>query len=101
MKKLIAIALLASSDGAHTRGGLLRDLIDPNCRPPPPMVWRRARASQVDFARDRYACLREAQQPMTTAVVGAGGIASVVTNDQLFGACMNARGWGLTPATAR
>jgi hypothetical protein len=103
MRSTICAAMLAlattTADGpAHACGGLLRDLIDPNCRPPLPMVWSKPRASQAEFAQSRYRCLQESQQSTTTAVAGVGGVSTVVTNDQLFTACMNARGWVLTPA---
>jgi hypothetical protein len=65
------------------------------------MSWFKARAGQADFAKDRYNCLRETQQPSGTALIlGPNGAAmtGIITNDQLFGACMNAKGWVLTPA---
>ena len=66
-------------------------------------VWYQANASQEVFAQDRYACLQQAQQPNSTAYYGDyGGLlagkqytaqAGMVTNNPLFTACMNARGW--------
>src|SRR5262249_16712166 len=60
------------------------------------MVWVKPGSSQNDFAQDRYRCLRESQQRVGGAFVNQyGGAASdsVVTNEQLFSACMNSRGW--------
>lgn len=63
-----------------------------------PMTWNKPGASQNDFSQDRYACMQQAQQPVSGAVVNAyGGAASsqVVTNGNLFSSCMNAKGWYL------
>ena len=66
-----------------------------------PMLWYKPGASQDEFSRVRYNCLQQAQQPASGAYVNAyAGSASsrVITNDQLFGACMNANGWSLRSA---
>jgi hypothetical protein len=55
-------------------------------------------ASQADFAQVRYNCMQQSQQRVGTAFVNQyGGAAnnSVITNQNLFGACMNAQGWSL------
>jgi hypothetical protein len=60
--------------------------------------WHKAGASHAEFSQDRYSCLQQSQQRASTASVGAyGGSSSsqIVTNDQLYGSCMNAKGWFL------
>ena len=64
-------------------------------------LWYKDGGTRQEFNGDRYACLQESQQRVSSAYVGAyGGSAqnSVRTNGQLFDACMNARGWELRPA---
>lgn len=61
-------------------------------------TWVKPGASQNDFSKDRYDCLQQSQQRVSGAYVNAYGGASsnkVITNDQLFGACMNSKGWTL------
>jgi hypothetical protein len=53
-------------------------------------------ASQADFARDRYACLQESQQRYSHADEYSA-YSTVDTNYNLFGYCMNARGWAMKP----
>lgn len=68
-----------------------------------PQVWVKPGASQTDFGKDKYDCLQQAQQRVSGAVVNQyGGSASnrVITNDTLFTACMNARGWTLQSQSA-
>jgi hypothetical protein len=59
----------------------------------------KAGASTDDFNKDRYACMQQSQQPRSTAYLDKyGGVANsnIITNDNLFGACMNATGWYFT-----
>lgn len=68
------------------------------CAPLPETTWQKSGATQNDFSTDRYACLQESQQRVSNATVnGYGGRADsgVITNGNLFAACMNARGWYL------
>ena len=68
-----------------------------------PMVWQKPGGTQDEFARDRYTCLQESQQRSSGAVVNQfGGAASstMVTNQGLFGSCMNAHGWYLGQAVS-
>lgn len=61
-------------------------------------VWVKPGASQNDFAQDKYSCLQQSQQRVSGAYVNAyGGVASdkPVTNEGLFNACMQSRGWSL------
>lgn len=102
MKRLLMLFLIGSTLPAHACGGLLRDIIDPDCRPPPasPMAWSKAKATQIEFAQTRYRCLQESQQRLGNAlVINGNGAAtnSMVANSQLFTACMNASGWTLLP----
>lgn len=63
-----------------------------------PMVWQKPGASQNDFSQDKYICIQEAQQRVSSARVNAyGGTAdnTVVTNESLYGSCMNSKGWYL------
>lgn len=61
-------------------------------------LWIKPGASQEDFGRDKYECMQQAQQRVSGAYVNAYGGAStnkVITNDGLFNACMNSKGWTL------
>lgn len=63
-----------------------------------PMVWNKPGASQDDFSRDRYTCMQDSQQRVSGAVVNQfGGYSTneVITNPNIFRACMNANGWYL------
>ena len=62
----------------------------------PAGTWIKPDFTQKAFATDRYACLREAQQPVSSAYIGPyGGSAQqgVAVNEAIYGACMNARGY--------
>jgi hypothetical protein len=64
--------------------------------PPPSYAWYNPTADAQTFARDRYACLQQSQQPRSSAyVTGNFGSAdsTVATNFPLFSACMQARGY--------
>jgi hypothetical protein len=63
-----------------------------------PMTWTKPGATHDDFTKDRYSCMQQSQQRVSSAYVNQyGGSAndSVITNGNLFGACMNAQGWTL------
>jgi hypothetical protein len=55
---MLALANTTAGTPADACGGLLRDLIDANCCPPPPMAWSKPRASQAEFAQTRYRCCK-------------------------------------------
>ncbi len=65
-------------------------------------VWSRPNATQNEFAKDKYDCMQQSQQ-RRSASTGAwcygyycdpgGSYSTVVTNPDLFNACMEARGW--------
>jgi hypothetical protein len=60
--------------------------------------WIKPGANDADFAQDKYGCMQQSQQRVSNAFVNQyGGAAnnSVITNGDLFGACMNSRGWTL------
>lgn len=81
MRKLCVIAAIMAMAGCATN------------------VWNKPGSSQDDFARDQYGCLQDSQQQSGSAYVNKFGGASstgMATNDGLFGACMNSKGWALT-----
>src|SRR5262245_31848158 len=58
--------------------------------------WVKYGASQQEANQDHYACLQESQQRVSGAQVNAyGGSAQnvVITNQQLYYACIQARGY--------
>lgn len=64
-----------------------------------PMIWNKPGATRDDFSSARYACMQQSQQRVSeTSINALGGYSSsaVVTNEDLFGSCMNANGWYLT-----
>ena len=72
------------------------------CVHQPEGIWTKPGASQDDFSKDRYACMQQSQQPNSVAYFnryGGGANSSVITNGNLFGACMNASGWYLAQVT--
>lgn len=69
------------------------------CACAPQSMWIKPGSAADDFSNDKYACMQQSQQPNSSAYVGRyGGSASsgMITNGNLFGACMNAHGWYLT-----
>lgn len=65
------------------------------CAPVHEMRWVKP-VSQEEANQDSYACLREAQQRVSRAVItqwGGGSRDEVITNRDLFNACMAARGY--------
>jgi hypothetical protein len=66
------------------------------------VAWNKPGASQAEFNNERYRCMQEAQQQSSSAYVNRyGGVASSgqTTNEPLFNACMNAKGWYLQKDT--
>jgi len=64
-----------------------------------PMIWSKPGATRDDFSSARYTCMQQSQQRVSAASVNALGgysTSSVVTNEDLFGSCMNANGWYLS-----
>jgi hypothetical protein len=58
--------------------------------------WFKDGVSQQEANQDQYDCLREAQQRVSGAQVGPyGGVAqnTVITNRDLYNACVAARGY--------
>lgn len=67
------------------------------CAPMP--VWTKPGGSQDELGRVRYQCLQEAQQRAAASRstgYQSAAVDKMVTNDELFNACMNSRGWYLT-----
>jgi hypothetical protein len=63
-----------------------------------PPVWYKAGSTQNEFSQTRYSCLQESQQHASAAYVNqytGAAQEQMVTNEQLFAACMNAHGWYL------
>lgn len=71
-------------------------------------VWVKPGVMSSDFNQEKYACMQSAQQPYASSIrYNSGGIVSpsaittassssgIATNEQLFNACMNAKGWTL------
>ena len=71
-------------------------------------VWVKPGSKDNDFNLDKYACMQNAQQPYASSTgYNSGGIVSpssmttssssagIALNEQLFNACMNAKGWSL------
>ena len=78
-----------------------------SCAQQQPMVWYKPNAQQGEFEQVRYQCLRESQQYGSSSYIapnaGLGGYigsssSGMGTNEQLFGACMNAKHWRLQQA---
>ena len=70
------------------------------CVPAP--VWRKTGGTQAEYSRVNYQCLQESQQRAAAArSVGyqSAAVDKMVTNPDLYSACMNAHGWYLTSAT--
>jgi hypothetical protein len=65
-------------------------------------LWLKPGAATEEFGQDKYGCMQQSQQPNSTAYANRyGGVAnsSIITNGPLFDACMNSKGWVLTPVT--
>lgn len=61
-------------------------------------TWYKPTAKAGDFEKDRYDCLQQSQQQFSAAQTNGwqgAAVSKTVTNDGLFGSCMNARGWSL------
>jgi predicted aspartyl protease len=61
-------------------------------------VWTKPGSTQEGFNKDSYSCMQQSQQRVATAFVNEyGGSSSnhVITNNNLYNACMNAQGYTL------
>jgi predicted lipoprotein len=75
-----------------------------SCASTPQRKWYKPNFTKQEFARDKYDCMQQSQQSQSSAM-GAYCVgyycqpdqaqSSVVTNWDLFNACMEARGWSL------
>ena len=62
------------------------------------MAWNKPNATSSEFNNDKYSCMQSSQQRVSDDYVNAyGGAANnqVITNQNLFNSCMNAKGWEL------
>jgi hypothetical protein len=78
--------------------GLACSLALVSCAGQPQGLWLKPGATKEDFNKERYACMQQAQQPNSVAYLDKyGGVSNskVITNENLFSACMNAGGWYL------
>jgi hypothetical protein len=60
--------------------------------------WFKTGSTRQDFNQDRYRCMQESQQRVSSAYVnqyGGSSNSGVRTNRNLFNACMEAQGWEL------
>jgi predicted aspartyl protease len=63
-----------------------------------PTTWVKPGLTQEQFAKDRYACMQQSQQRVSSAYVsqyGGGAVNHVITNANLFNACMTAQGYAV------
>ncbi|WP_353202988.1 hypothetical protein [Polynucleobacter sp.] len=73
-------------------------------------IWVKSDMAPLQFNQDNYACLQESQQPYGynqgaygwgngwgPRWVGYNGYSGVQTNQELYGACMKARGYQWQP----
>jgi hypothetical protein len=61
-----------------------------------PKAWYKTGGTQQDFNKDQYTCMQESKQQVSSGYANAYGAATqsgMTVNAQMFGACMNARGW--------
>jgi hypothetical protein len=87
---------------AFASGAAFFCLLLASCAHQPQALWLKPGAVPDEFAQERYSCLQQSQQPNSTAFISRyGGTANsnIITNGGLFDACMNSRGWILTPVT--
>lgn len=64
----------------------------------PPLSWVKPGAGQTEFQQAKYSCLQNSQQRVAKAHADSAQYDydnSVVTNDEIFNACMGAQGWRL------
>ena len=69
-------------------------------------TWVKSDVAPLQFNQDNYACLQESQQPYGYSQGGLGwgpgwggynGYSGVQTNQELYSACMKARGYSWQP----
>lgn len=72
------------------------------------LVWVKPNANESEFSNDKYQCMLNSQQRRSSSTYSNSGgyvsdssfslgrsVSEVVTNGDLFAACMNAKGWNL------
>jgi hypothetical protein len=101
MRSLGVVALCAAQK-LLARSAVIFPLVLAACATQPQALWLKPGAASEDFGQDRYACLQQSQQQSSTAYMNRyGGVANsgAITNGGLYDACMNSKGWVLTPVT--
>ena len=73
---------------------LCMPLIVLGCAHQPEQAWYKPNPKDGEFERVRYTCLQESQQPYARANKNSGA-SGMGTNDNLYEACMNSKGWTL------
>lgn len=75
-----------------------------SCALPPTMVWVKNNAKQGEFEQTKYTCLQQSQQFSSSSNIAPNQLlgayqgsssSGMNTNQQLFGACMNSKGFYL------
>lgn len=67
--------------------------------PPKPLLYAKNGGSELEFRRDRYECLQQAQQPRMAGYAnqyGAAHAGQIVANRALYMSCMGARGYTMS-----
>jgi hypothetical protein len=70
----------------------------PEPKPTPRLKWVKHGATDQDYKKDNYTCLKESQQRFSESSRegrSASSSSTMQTNDSLWNACMNAHGWSL------
>lgn len=76
---------------------LISFLFIASCAPVgPAMVWYKSTGGPKEFEQDKYSCLQQSQQQFGAAQInayGGGSVNRMITNDDLLGSCLRAKGW--------
>jgi hypothetical protein len=98
----LGIVALCAAQRLLARSTVILPLVLAACATQPQTLWLKPGAASEDFGQDRYACLQQSQQQSSSAYIDRyGGVANsgAITNGGLYDACMNSKGWVLTPVT--
>ncbi|MEH2468979.1 hypothetical protein V1281_001765 [Nitrobacteraceae bacterium AZCC 2161] len=100
--KFSIVSALSGAPLLFVRAVIILPLALSACATQPQALWLKPGAATEEFGQDKYGCMQQSQQPNSTAYANRyGGVAnsSVITNGSLYDACMNSKGWVLTPVT--
>ena len=78
--------------------GALTIIASTENQPIPNYIWVKPNSTDQDFKKDSYVCLKESQQRVSEYSRegrSASSSSTVQTNDSLYNACMQSRGWTL------